>query len=62
MKRVYTLSDIADKLERAFVIDESIPEEKRQFAKILIEELRGNIADVETHLDSLTQFVSKEEA
>lgn len=49
-KRTYTLIDIVDKLEKMFVQDASMPLDKREYASILLEELRGKVLDMKENV------------
>lgn len=56
MKTVYTIDDIADKVDRAFVKDMSIPREKRAYATILVDALRECAISIEEGMQRISLF------
>lgn len=56
MNRVYTIDDIADKVEAAFVKDASLPQAKRTYATILVDALRECAISIEEGMERIAVF------
>ena len=58
--RIYTINGIAEKIDKYFTNDESLPQDKRSVAGILAEELRGIAVTTEESLSNVAQFLDAE--
>ena len=58
--RIYTINGIAEKIDKYFTHDESLPQDKRSVAGILAEELRGIAVTTEESLSNVAQFLDAE--
>ena len=58
--RIYTINGIAEKIDKYFTNDESLPQDKRSVAGILAEELRGIAVTTEESRSNVAQFLDAE--